>query len=111
MSDNYGGHVYVLVRRDLDPSQQAVQGIHAAIEATRDGIIPKNIAHPHLVLCSVSDERTLRSYMDRLNVHGIKYSKFCEPDRNNELTAIATEPIIGSHRRHFRNVSLLKFGG
>lgn len=111
MNDNYGGHVYVLVRRDLSPSQQAVQGIHAAIEAARDGLIPSDITHPHLVLCSTPDEDALRLQMDRLDVHGIKYRPFFEPDRDNELTAIATEPISGSGRRHFRNIPLLTMEG
>lgn len=88
-----------------------MQSIHAAIEATRDGIIPHNITHPHLVLCSIPDECTLRSYMDRLDVYGIKYRPFYEPDRDNELTAIATEPLSGSNRRHFRNAPLLTLEG
>ncbi len=83
--------------------------MHAAIEAARDGLIPQSIAHPHLVFCSAPTESALRTYMAKLDIHDIKYRPFYEPDRNNELTAIATEPIMGSHRRHFRNIPLVNF--
>ena len=45
--------------------------------------------------------------MDRLRRLGISPRPFHEPDRGNELTAMATEPIFGPHRRLFRRYRCL----
>ena len=44
----------------------------------------------------------------RLEDQGIRFACFHEPDRNNELTAIATEPITGETRRYFRRYNLVE---
>jgi hypothetical protein len=98
--------LYVLVRRDLSVPQQAVQAIHAAIEAARR-FLPKEAVHPHLVLCGVPDEPTLVREAERLEAFGIPIAKFHEPDRGNELTAIATAPLKGEDRRPMRRYKLL----
>lgn len=54
--------------------------------------------HPHLVLCGVATERDLLAAADRLERAGIRFALFREPDRNDEVTALATEPL-GSARR------------
>lgn len=41
-------------------------------------------------------------------MQGIQFSRFHEPDRNNELTAIATEPVADGDRRIFRKLELVK---
>lgn len=97
----------MIVRRDLSQSQQAVQGMHAAIEAARQGLIKSDTKHPHLVFCSVSDEFDLVEYSTKLESKGIRYQVFLEPDIGNKLTAIATEPIYGSNRKIFRNLKLV----
>jgi hypothetical protein len=101
--------VYVLVRKDLSLPQQAVQSCHAAIEATRLFISPTQ-QHPHLVLCGVRDESALKREVCRLELDGVRFAPFYEPDRDNELTAIATEPIADSAKRHFRRYNLLEQG-
>jgi len=93
----------------LSLSQQAVQGCHAAIEATRLFISPEQV-HPHLVVCGVQDEEALKREAGRLEAYNVKFASFCEPDRNNELTAIATAPIAGDSRRVFRRYDLLDCG-
>lgn len=98
----------MIVRNDLSPQQQAVQGIHAAIEVTRSGHIPQSAPHPHVVLCGVRDESTLLRYCERLEDRGIPFSRFTEPDRNDELTAIATAPVNGEARKVFRKLQLVK---
>ena len=99
-------YVYVLVRKDLSLPQQAVQSCHAAIEATRLFITSQH-SHPHLVLCGVRDESVLRREASRLEFDGVRFASFYEPDRGNELTAIATEPIVGEGRHCFRRYNLL----
>lgn len=89
----------MLVRRDLPPTQIAVQAIHAAIEATRH-FLSLDHPHPHLVLCRVSSQRDLLAAADRLDRLGIRLQIFRELDRMNEATALATEPL-GAERRGF----------
>ncbi len=89
----------MLVRRDLPPTQIAVQAIHAAIEASRHFLSSEH-QHPNLVLCSVSSERDLLAAADRLDRIGIRFQIFREPDQRGEVTALATEPL-GPDRRGF----------
>lgn len=64
--------------------------------------------HPHLVVCGVKNEIALEREASRLEAFGIKFASFYEPDRGNELTALATAPIAGEDRRFFRRFNLLK---
>lgn len=105
MSD-YGGHVYALVRRDLSPSQQAVQAAHAAIEASRKGLIPPDTPHPHLIICTTPDINGLIKCAERLDGK-VKFEMFCEPDIDNKPTALCTEPLVEG-RKLFSNYPLLK---
>jgi hypothetical protein len=43
----------------------------------------------------------------RLQQRDVLFRPFFEPDRGNELTALATEPVFGDTRRLFRNLRLL----
>lgn len=87
--------LYVITRDDLPPSQQAVQGIHAAREFTA--------RHPeidtewyersnHLALLALPGENDLHRLLARAETDGFRAAAFREPDRGNELTAIALEP-------------------
>lgn len=98
--------MYVVTRRDLPPAQQVVQSIHAAVELARHGLISSDSPHPHLVLCSVPDEESLRRLSERLSFKGVPYRSFNEPDRDNELTAIATPPLCGDARKLFSSLPL-----
>ena len=80
------------MRRDLPPTQIAVQATHAAIEAARH-FLPPNHPHPHLVLCRVATERDLLLAADRLERRGVRFQLFREADRDDEATALATEPL------------------
>lgn len=101
--------MYVLVRKDLSHSQQVVQASHACIEATK-AYLNTELEHPHLVVIGVNDESRLYKAASKLNKAGIRYKVFIEPDRNDEATAIATEPVFGDAREHFRNYTLLSTG-
>lgn len=91
--------------RSLTTAQQAVQGAHSAIEAARVGIIPANGPHPHLVFCKTNN---LEKELSRLQELDISYCPFYEPDLDNRLTAIATEPIFGDLRTVFRKLQLVR---
>lgn len=102
-------YVYILVRKDLSQSQQAVQACHSAIEATRAFTPGQDQEHPHLVLLNVNSEYELLKAHDRLQHYGIKIVKFTEPDLNNEISSIATEPLSADSklRRKFSCYKLL----
>lgn len=103
-------YCYVIVRRDLSNSSQAVQAIHASIEATRHSLITAEQVHPHVVLCGVKNMTKLIGLSQKLDQAGVQYRAFFEPDLNNEITAIATEPISGDSRQLFKNIQCLKLG-
>lgn len=106
MSQNQ--YVYVFVRSDLSHAQIVVQTSHAAIEAARQGLIPADRPHPHLVVLGVRDENKLIQIQSKLEAAGIRFRSFIEPDIGNQLTAIATEPISGERRKFFKNYQLLQ---
>jgi peptidyl-tRNA hydrolase len=87
--------LYLVVRADLSPAQQAVQAAHAAREF--------QAKHPeverawfegsnHLALLSVPGEDGLRELVRRAGDVGLRTASFREPDRGDEMTAIALEP-------------------
>jgi hypothetical protein len=98
----------VLVRKDLPPSQIAVQACHASIEVARDSLIPSGIDHPSVIVCGVDNEAKLRSSLAYVQEKGIPCRLFHEPDRNNEATAFATAPVYGDDRKLFKKFQLIK---
>ena len=102
MSQNY---IYVFVRLDLSVSQRTVQACHASIEAARN--LPPQTEHPHLVLIGLKNEKKLESVKIELDNQGIAVYTFVEPDRNNEVTAMATELISEEKKYIFKRFMLL----
>lgn len=102
--------MYVLVRKDLTPPQQAVQACHAAIEATRQ-FLPAHAEHPHLVLLGVKSQHQLENTAMQLRSRDIPFQEFREPDIDNELTAIATAPLTGDVRKFFKRFNCLNLQG
>jgi hypothetical protein len=96
----------VLVRQDLSPGQQVVQACHAVAEAVA-AFHPPGHAHPHLVVCGVTDEAALRQSLEHITSQGVRCRPFHEPDLGGQLTAWATEPVSGRTRRLFRRFRLL----
>jgi hypothetical protein len=92
------------VRKDLSYPQQAVQACHACIDA-RD-FYPADLETPNLVLLGVNDEKKLVNTLRRIEKLGIRCKAFVEPDIGNQLTAIATEPVSGDSRHHFKQYQL-----
>ena len=93
-----------MVRKDLSIPQIAVQACHAVIDARE--FYPANMESPNLVLLGVNDEKKLVSTLRRISELGIRCKAFVEPDIGNQLTAIATEPVSGASRRHFKQYQL-----
>lgn len=83
--------IYTITRKDISPSQKAVQSMHAGMQYMIDH-------NPHLdfkwnngsIIClELGTEKALRRWIKKLKDRGIKISIFREPDMNHEITAIA----------------------
>lgn len=100
--------IYCFVRRDLSGPQRVVQAGHALIETQRN--FPYEGEHPYLIMIGVKTEKKLLEALDFLQNHGILGAAFKEPDRDNELTAIATKPLVKTEetKKLFRKYQLLK---
>lgn len=99
-------YIYVFIRKDLSLPQQVVQSSHACIEAAKS-FLSNDLEHPHLVVLGVKGEHQLYTAAQKLDKAGIRYRTFIEPDRNDEATAIATEPVFGEKRHLFRTYRCL----
>jgi hypothetical protein len=98
-----------VVRKDLSPSQRAVQATHAALKAAKQFSLKWN-EHPHLVICEVDSLEHLLRCSESLSVHGVQHCVWSEPDLNNEPASLATTLISGAARRHLRKFPLLNLG-
>jgi hypothetical protein len=88
--------LYVIVRKDLSTSQQAVQAGHALAEFLLHGHFSR-WQNGTLIYLGVKGLRQLENIKHKLSMDGISFSEFKEPDLNNETTAIATDirhPLI-----------------
>ena len=100
----------MFIRSDLTHPQMIVQSCHGVSSAARNGLFSCASEEPHLVLIGVDDENALSRISCRLQSLGIKHASFREPDKNNELTSICTEPVWGESRHHFKKYQCLKEG-
>lgn len=98
--------MYIVVRKDLKPTQIAVQAGHAILEASV--LVPPNSEHPHFVLCGIDNEQKLQKMSEYFKLNNIEFKEFREADLDNQLTAIATKPISGEQRKVFKKLQLLK---
>ena len=100
--------IYVFVRRDLSSPQRVVQVGHCLIEVQKK--FPYQGDHPYLIVMGMKSEKSLRNVLDFLQERGIMGVEFREPDRDNELTAVATQPLPKTEetKRIFKKFQLLK---
>lgn len=98
--------LYIITRKDLSPSQIAVQSIHAAFELGRHS--SPNETHPSVVLMKVKNELELIGLKDYLNCVGLNFKEFVEPFYNNSITSISVEPITMEQRTIFKRLKLMR---
>jgi peptidyl-tRNA hydrolase len=87
--------LYLVTREDLPPGSQAVHLCHAMTEfmvTHHEEAHRWHTSSNTLALLSVPDEKGLLRLATKANRRGVRFSLFHEPDRDNELTAIAFEP-------------------
>jgi len=95
--------VFVICRKDLDPVYASVQGGHALTDLIFSGKI-KEWNNDYLIYLQVNNEETLIDIMFKLDIDGIKYGKFIEPDLEYQITAIAIE----NNDKYFKDLELLE---
>jgi peptidyl-tRNA hydrolase len=87
--------LYLVTRLDLPLEQQAVQSCHAMTEFIvehKERAYQWHSSSNTLALLVVPDEQDLLRLVTKANRRGFRCSLFREPDRENELTAVAFEP-------------------
>lgn len=88
--------LYLVTRQDLPHGQQAIQACHAMTEFLVEHAKRGAAWHAEsntLALLSVPNEEVLLRLASKASRRGFQLSMFREPDRGNELTAIALEPL------------------
>lgn len=87
--------LFLITREDLSINQQAVQLCHALREFTATNPVEDRQWYEQsnvLVLLAVPNETRLLHLLERAQLQGTPAAGFREPDRENELTAIALGP-------------------
>jgi peptidyl-tRNA hydrolase len=81
--------LYVLVRKDLSKSQQAVQAGHAVAEWLLHSPDSSDWKNGTLVYLSVENEEDLEYMVQKLVKKGENVTAFREPDIGDRMTALA----------------------
>ena len=81
--------LFVIVRKDLTPSQRAVQAGHAVAEYLVHS--PLYWKNETLIYLGVKSLNQLENLTRRLDFDDVKYTEWREPDLNDEITAIASD--------------------
>lgn len=101
----HGDKLYVIVRADLSPGAQAVQGMHAMRQFIDD--YPEEEKEwfqvsNHVAFLKVDDEAALLKMAERLSRRGMIVSVFREPDLDHSLTALATNHRSREYVAHLK---------
>jgi len=87
--------LYLVTRKDLPPNHRAVQlahSLHAFEEAHRVEYVTWRTQSQTLALLEAENELELRYLLELAERRGIPAAPFHEPDRDDELTAVAFGP-------------------
>jgi hypothetical protein len=98
-------YIYVVVRKDLSPEQQAVQACHAVSEA---GSIWPEGKGSTIILLGVKDREELELTYKCSRAYFGAYM-FREPDLFDSPTAFATWPLVEEERAWFKDLKTLRF--
>ncbi len=94
---------------DLSDGYKVVQSVHALAEFSyhyRDAFEAWRRGSNYLC-CLQASFKKLINIIDQLDLLGIKYTTFHEPDIGNQLTAIAVECLPAEvHKQFFGNLKL-----
>ena len=96
-----GDKLFVITRRDISSGYQAAQGCHALTEFFLEYPDLTKSWHDnsnYIAILAVESEGKLIKLFEKVKARGVRCSGFCEPDMNNQLTAIVLEPGRDSKR-------------
>lgn len=91
--------LYIVTRQDLPVGFASAQCAHAAFQFARDQweqTAPWMRDSQWLVIVTVADEGSLEDLAFRAAQAGLPHSRWREPDRGDELTAVAIAPGKGA---------------
>ena len=92
-------YIYTFIRKDISPEQRIVQIGHACYEAGK--MFDDEYGISNLVLLEAEDEKDLMNIAKKLDIRGIDFYIFHEPDFNMGYSAICTRPIVCDRERNF----------
>lgn len=101
-------YIYIFVRQDLSPEQQAVQAAHVTL-VLGNKLKRDDVSELYFTLIGIPRLIDFKEVAKELKEHGTKYEVFYEPDQGSTLTAIATHPIPKSRRGNLLKYKLLRF--
>lgn len=104
INNAYDGHIYCFTRNSFIDSQRAIQLCHVCIESQKKFNLKK---HPSLVALVVKSETKLKQIIQECIDNEIDFVIFRDDLHNNEITAVATEPLHDEKREIFKRYSLL----
>lgn len=83
--------IYTLTRTDISYGQQAIQAGHALAQyiIEHNPHIKGDWGNGSIINLALGSEKSLKRWVKKLEILGIKYSLFKEPDINHEITSIA----------------------
>lgn len=83
--------MYIIIRRDMPKTYQAVQAGHALAEfMLKHPDQAKEWGNHTLIYLGTENEETLKQEMNRIKELGYNCECFIEPDIGDQMTAIAT---------------------
>lgn len=94
--------LFVIIRKDISASQQAVQAGHAVAEFLLHSDF-LDWDNGTLIYLGVKGLCQLENIKQKFEWEDISYIEFKEPDLNNEITAIAT----AVNNKHVKRLNLL----
>ena len=92
-------YIYTFIREDISAAQKIVQVGHACYEAGK--LFKDTNGISNLVLLSAKNEAEIRDIAQMLDMRGIDFYAFYEPDNNMGFSAICTRPITDKLERKF----------
>ena len=106
-------YLYIFVRQDIIPEQQAVQAAHATFVAgqmLQEQGVKFSSDYTHFVLIGVPGLVELHQARDKANAADISVASFFEGDMDDELTAFTAGVVTQEKRAVFKEYGLLKMG-